>query len=68
MLGAELRAVRQQRGLTIEQVAERAKMSRAAIGAVERGVRYPSLETLEGLAEALDIRIVIGPLETHIEP
>lgn len=67
MLGAELRQVREGRGLGIRELARLAGLSYEAVSAIERGVRYPSLQTLERLAGALRIRIVIGPDETILE-
>ena len=67
MLGRELCLVREQRGLSIRELASRAGVSHEAISAIERGIRYPSLQTLEALAPALDINIIIGPDETIVE-
>lgn len=68
MLGGEIRSVREARGLSIREAAEHAGLSAEALSAVERGARYPSLHTLELLAAALDVRFIIGPDETIIEP
>jgi len=68
MLGSELRAIRETRGLTVRDLAERADVSPEAVSAIERGARYPNLRTLEQIAEVLRIRIIIGPSETVIEP
>lgn len=49
-----LRRYRQQAGLTQEELAERAHLSKEAIGALERGTRRsPHKETIDLLAEAL---------------
>jgi len=66
-LGAELRRIRERRGLTVRELAIRAGLSAEAVSAIERGVRYPSLHSLECLAQALEIRVVIGPSETILE-
>jgi branched-chain amino acid transport system substrate-binding protein len=51
-----LRRHRQARGLTQEELAERAHLSPRAIGALEQGTRQaPRRETLDLLAEALDL-------------
>lgn len=50
-----LRAAREQRGLTQEQLAARAGMHRTFVGAVERGDRNASLRTVQRLADALDV-------------
>jgi transcriptional regulator with XRE-family HTH domain len=41
-------------------------LSTEAVSAVERGGRYPSLDTLERLAAALEFTAVIGPDRTEI--
>lgn len=68
MIGEELRAIRERRGASAAECARNAGVSRSALTAIERGERYPSLETLEALAQCLRINIVIGPDETIIEP
>lgn len=68
MLGDELRQTREKQGLSVREVARLAGLSAEAVSAIERGQRYPSLRTLEGLAQALRITIVIGPEETILEP
>lgn len=67
MIGAELKSVRERRGLGLRELAALAGLSAEAVSAVERGSRYPSLPTLEALAAVLEIRIVVGPIETVIE-
>jgi transcriptional regulator with XRE-family HTH domain len=68
MLGADLRAARERAGLSLREVGEMAGLSAEAISAVERGYRYPSLHTLECLAWALRLKVVIYPDETVVEP
>lgn len=53
--GNHLRKLRQDRGLTQEQLADKAKMHFTYIGQIERGVRNPSLINLHKLAIALDV-------------
>jgi transcriptional regulator with XRE-family HTH domain len=67
MLGAELRQVREDQGLTVRQLANRSGLSVEAVSAIERGARYPSFRSLECLASALRVCIVIGPEETILE-
>lgn len=67
MLGGELRAIRESHGLSLRVVADMAGISHSTLVAIEGGRRYPSLRTLEGLAECLHICISIGPHETVIE-
>lgn len=65
-IGARLREVRTLRGYSLREVAEKAELSTEAVSAVERGNRYPSLDTLERLAKALHVTIVIGPGRTEM--
>lgn len=67
MLGAELRQVREQRGLSLRELSAVCGLSPEAISAIERGRRYPTLHSLECLAEALEVTILIGPNETILE-
>ncbi|WP_238006915.1 BTAD domain-containing putative transcriptional regulator [Dactylosporangium sp. AC04546] len=54
--GAHLRALREQRALTQEELAERAGLTVNAIGALERGVRRrPYPHTVRALADALGL-------------
>ncbi|WP_340647024.1 helix-turn-helix transcriptional regulator [Phenylobacterium sp.] len=56
-VGGRLREIRKSRGLTQERLAERIERSVDAVSALERGLALPSFETLEKLAEALDVPI-----------
>jgi transcriptional regulator with XRE-family HTH domain len=67
MLGRELCDARERRGLSIRELSAGSGVSREAISAIERGDRYPSLQTLEALAHALNISVIIGPDETVVE-
>lgn len=51
--GRRLKAVRQQRGMTQEQLAESARISVDFLSLLERGVNAPSFETLDRLSSAL---------------
>lgn len=53
--GAELRAARRSRGLTQEEIADRADFDRTYPSLLERGLRTPTLTVLLKLAEALEI-------------
>jgi len=53
--GAVVRRLREERGLTQEELAERAGMSATYVGFVERGDNVPTLTILLQLAEAFDI-------------
>ncbi len=51
--GRRLRALRDARGLTQEQLAEMAGLDRTYIGDAELGKRNPSLKSIDKLARAL---------------
>lgn len=53
-----LRAVRSERGLSQEQLAVDAELSRYYVSSIERGVGNPSLEVIERLSSALAVDIV----------
>lgn len=53
-IGNRIRTVRKARGYTQEQLAERADISFAFVGHIERGTRVMSIKTLDSLARALD--------------
>ena len=51
-----LRQLREERGWSQEQLAERADLNRSYLGEVERGRATPSIITVAKLANALEIR------------
>ena len=55
--GKRLRALREARGWSQEEFADRAGLHRTYVSAVERGVRNPTLSVLERLAKALGIKL-----------
>lgn len=54
-LGARIRYLRQQKGLSIEDLALEADINRNYLGDLERGMRNPTLIILNKIAKALDI-------------
>lgn len=56
-VGAQLRAIRLARGLTISEVAARAGLTASHISQVERGVAQPSIGALNRICEALGTRM-----------
>lgn len=60
-----LRFLRDQRGLTQDELAELAGLSRDGISRLERGTRSPQLKTIKKLAQALgvDPEELLGSLE-----
>jgi transcriptional regulator with XRE-family HTH domain len=56
-LGQAVRRLRQDHHLTIEDLAFAAGVHRTYLSSIERGERNPSLQTLCGLADALDVSV-----------
>lgn len=56
-LGPALRKARTERGLSQEELAFRSEVHRTYISEIERGLKNPSLFTLERLAHALNIKV-----------
>ena len=50
-----LKALRIEKQLTQEELAEITSLSTSFISSMERGINAPSFETLESLAKALDV-------------
>ena len=55
LIGVRIKSLRRGRGLTQEQVAERADLSVNYLSRIERGLENPTLETLLSLAKALKV-------------
>jgi transcriptional regulator with XRE-family HTH domain len=54
-IGTKIRQVRQQQGLTQKDVETRTGLLKCHVSLIENGHKIPSLETLERIAEALDL-------------
>jgi len=54
--GAVVRSLREKRGLTQEELAERAEVSATYIGYIERGDNVPTLIVILQIASALSVR------------
>lgn len=52
-IGAKLRAIREKLGMSQEEVAERAGVDRTYISILERGLKSPTLDTMERICAAL---------------
>jgi transcriptional regulator with XRE-family HTH domain len=55
--GRAVRELRETQGWSQEQLAENADLNRSYLGEVERGVKTPSLATVEKLAFALQVSL-----------
>ena len=53
-LGASIRALRSEQGLTLEALAEKSGVSRAMLSDIERGAKSPTVRVLAGVAAALE--------------
>ena len=56
-LGKRIRQLRQMRDMTQEQLSEAADISISFLGGIERGAKSPTVETLQKLADALDMTL-----------
>ena len=52
-IGVQLRALREKRELSQEDLADRAEVDRTYISILERGLKSPTLETMEKICAAL---------------
>lgn len=59
-IGRELRRVRKEKGLSQEQLAEKASIAQQLISRIEKGKENISLITLKKISEALDKKVEIG--------
>jgi len=57
-IGQRIRQAREQKGYTVQQLAERSGIKRPNLSRLEHGRHQPSLETLERITEALKIPVV----------
>ena len=56
-IGERIRKIRKQEGLSLEGLALRCDMNPAYVGHIERGMRNPTLATLERICKGLGIRV-----------
>src|SRR3954468_7794042 len=56
-LGARVRALRRERGLTLKGLGRRAGLSHPFLSQVERGLARPSVGSVERIAAALDVSV-----------
>jgi transcriptional regulator with XRE-family HTH domain len=72
-LGSRLQRAREEAGLSLRALAERASMVHSTVGDIEKGRHCPAVDTLERLAQALRVSPCwlaygIGPQRTDKEP
>jgi transcriptional regulator with XRE-family HTH domain len=56
-VGQRIRDLRNERGWTLEKLAERSGKHWTYLGGIERGIRNPTVCVLEVIAKALDVPI-----------
>ncbi|HHY47296.1 MAG TPA: helix-turn-helix transcriptional regulator [Firmicutes bacterium] len=66
-ISKKLRELREAQGLTQEQLGEKAGLNSSFVGQIERGVRQPSITTLESLASALGVSLKALFMETDTD-
>ena len=54
-IGRRIKAARERKGLTQEELAEEVDLSPMHVSVIERGVKLPKLETLINIANTLDV-------------
>ncbi len=54
-LGRRIRALRRERGLTLQDLADAAELQRTYLGDIERGTRNPALKSLYLIARTLGV-------------
>ena len=57
-IGERVRQLRERKGYSVQTLADKAKMKRPNLSRIENGHHQPSLDTLEKIAEALEISVV----------
>lgn len=67
-LGKKIRRMRQARGLTLAELARRARVTTGFISQLEHSHTVPSLQTLQRVAAALDISLTYFLLEESPQP
>ncbi|SHO52526.1 helix-turn-helix domain-containing protein [Anaerocolumna xylanovorans] len=66
VVGDRIRIVRNDKGLSIEELAERADVNTTHLGRIERGETVPKLDSIEKIVNALGI--TFEELFRHIQP
>jgi transcriptional regulator with XRE-family HTH domain len=66
IIGDRIRLIRTDKGLSIEELAEKANVNTTNLGRIERGETIPKLDSIEKIVNALDI--TFEELFKHIQP
>jgi transcriptional regulator with XRE-family HTH domain len=56
-IGANIKAIRKKKGLTQTQLGDKVRMSQQNVADYEKGIRNPTLHTLQKYSEALEVDI-----------
>lgn len=56
--GMKIKELRKEKGFSQDELAERSGLNRPYISGIEQGKRNVSLEVIEKLAEALEVKII----------
>jgi transcriptional regulator with XRE-family HTH domain len=59
IFGQNVRRVRQEKGMTLEALADDVGLAYTYVGQIERGQRNPSLAVVERIAKTLDVEPLI---------
>jgi len=66
-IGARIRFMRQQRGMTVEQLSSSSKLTKSFVSKIERGVSVPSISTAMRLARSFQLTMSQLLGEDHYE-
>ncbi len=70
LIGSKIAHIRALKGLSQEELAEKAKMSKSYISQIETGVKYPAFKATIKIAKALKVdwkELAIAPIVKKIE-
>lgn len=68
-IGQRITALRRMAGLTQEELSEMSGLQRSHIGKIEKGRYAVTLETIQAIAEALDMTVdIIDPRLSNLAP
>ncbi|MBY9084670.1 helix-turn-helix transcriptional regulator, partial [Paenibacillus sp. HN-1] len=58
VVGSQIRNLRQERGISQEKLALIAGVNTSYVGQIERGIRSPTIDMLDKIAQALEVSVV----------